>query len=172
LAAAAALAPGNYGKEMAMSKFAIPHNDIIEMSNYVGYVLEHAVDLGFRDILIVGHLGKLIKVAGGIFNTHSRVADGRNEIMAGIAAYHGVSQSVILDIFKAKTTEKMVDDLYKIVRKDIFPWIAERVVQRIKEYLRKEKNEVNIEVLLYTFHQGVIGTSKGFDNLLSYFISS
>lgn len=166
------LVPGNYGREMAMNKFAIAHNDIIEMSNYVGYVLEHAVDLGFRDILIVGHLGKLIKVAGGIFNTHSRVADGRNEIMAGIAAYHGVSQSVILDIFAAKTTEKMVDDLYKIDKKDIFPWIAERVVRRIKEYLRKEENEVNIEVLLYSFHQGVIGTSKGFDNLLSYFISN
>ena len=38
------------------------------------------MNLGLKGILFVAHIGKFVKVAGGIMNTHSREADARMEI--------------------------------------------------------------------------------------------
>ena len=38
------------------------------------------VRLGFASVLLIGHLGKLTKLAAGITDTHSRTADGRREV--------------------------------------------------------------------------------------------
>ncbi|MEE1187630.1 MAG: cobalt-precorrin-5B (C(1))-methyltransferase CbiD, partial [Acutalibacteraceae bacterium] len=70
------LTPGNYGKDFldaqGWSDLAVP---VVKISNYVGDALDAAVSIGFEDILLAGHIGKLVKVAGNIMNTHSSVAD-------------------------------------------------------------------------------------------------
>lgn len=58
-------------------------------SNYIGAAIDHAAGAGFRSVLLVGHLGKLIKVSAGCMNTHSKVADARRETLAAHAALAG-----------------------------------------------------------------------------------
>jgi cobalt-precorrin-5B (C1)-methyltransferase len=76
---------GNYGEDFAVKKLGLKQEYLIKVSNFMGFMLDKAVEYGFEEILIVGHLGKLIKVAAGIFQTHSRFADARMEILAAYA---------------------------------------------------------------------------------------
>ena len=78
----AVLVPGNYGRKFARESLGIGEEYIAETGNFVGFMLERALHHGMKEVLLVGHMGKLVKVAGGIFDTHSRVADARLEILA------------------------------------------------------------------------------------------
>ena len=60
-------------------------------SNYLGAAIDHAAALGFRSLLVVGHLGKLVKAAAGCMNTHSQISDARRETLAAHAALAGRS---------------------------------------------------------------------------------
>ena len=81
------LAPGNYGLDYlgtAYPEFAsIP---VVKTSNFIGDTLDMAASAGFEDVLLVGHVGKLCKLAGGIMNTHSHTADCRTELFCAHAA--------------------------------------------------------------------------------------
>jgi len=61
-----------------------------ETSNFIGFMLEQAVHIGFKRILIIGHIGKLIKLASGSFHTHNRMSDGRMESIVAYAVPSGV----------------------------------------------------------------------------------
>lgn len=75
------LVPGNYGVDFALKKLDIPASRIVKCSNFIGDALDCACGLGIPELILAGNLGKLIKLAGGIFNTHSRNADCRMDIM-------------------------------------------------------------------------------------------
>ncbi len=73
------LVPGNHGERFVREQMGIDPQMVVTMSNFVGYMIEEAVRLGFRQIVLIGHPGKLIKIAAGIFHTHSHIADARME---------------------------------------------------------------------------------------------
>lgn len=75
------IVPGNYGMKFAEEKLGATENQIIKCSNFIGEALDCACELGIKDIVLAGNLGKLVKLAGGIFNTHSRNADCRMDIL-------------------------------------------------------------------------------------------
>ena len=81
-----AAAPGNYGQAFMKDAYGFELNTAVAASNFIADTLVMAVKAGFRRILFVGHIGKLIKVAGGVRNTHSRYGDRRMAIMAAITA--------------------------------------------------------------------------------------
>ena len=74
--------PGNYGAEYVREKADLPFEKNMKCSNYVGETIDMAVDMGVKGILFVAHIGKFVKVAAGIMNTHSHSADGRMEVLA------------------------------------------------------------------------------------------
>ena len=80
------LTPGNYGVDFIEGHTKIDEARVIKCSNFIGEALDLAAQMGFRNLLLIGHIGKLIKVAGGIMNTHSHVADGRLEILTAHGA--------------------------------------------------------------------------------------
>ena len=92
------LVPGNYGKRYAEQDLGLSSSAVVPCSNYIGESLDLAVASGFKKILLIGNLGKLIKVAAGIMNTHSRVSDARWEIMAAYAGIHGADASILRQI--------------------------------------------------------------------------
>ena len=104
------LTPGNYGKDFldaqGWSDLGVP---VVKISNYVGDALDAAVSIGFEDILLAGHIGKLVKVAGNIMNTHSSVADSRMELLAAHAAVCGASSDLTEKILDAATTDAALD---------------------------------------------------------------
>ncbi len=74
-------APGNYGLKFLKDTYGTTEEEVVLSSNFIYDTVQMAVDEGFEKMLFAGHIGKLIKVAGGIRNTHSRYGDHRMEIL-------------------------------------------------------------------------------------------
>ena len=96
--------PGNYGSDFLHDTLGYQEDAAVKCSNYVGEVIDDAVRLQMKGILLVGHIGKFIKLAAGIMNTHSRQADGRMEILAAHAAMAGGSRELIRQLMECITT--------------------------------------------------------------------
>lgn len=75
------LVPGNYGSDFLRETLGYDGNLAVKCSNYIGESIDYAVRLGMEGVLLIGHVGKLIKVAAGVMNTHSRQADCRGKYL-------------------------------------------------------------------------------------------
>ena len=129
------LVPGNYGRRYATQELGLPASAVVPCSNYVGESLDLAVAAGFERILLVGNLGKLIKVAAGIMNTHSRISDARWEIMAAHAGLQGADASMLRQIRECTTTDAMLElltewKLREKVMESLFRAIGQHVSKR------------------------------------------
>jgi len=121
--------PGNIGTRIAKERLIIDDDAIIEMSNFVGYMLDEAAKTGsVRSITLFGHAGKLIKIAAGIFNTKQSVADARREIMTAYAALVGADTATVREIFGCITTEDVIKILdEKNLTLDVFELISDEI---------------------------------------------
>ncbi|MFW6252132.1 MAG: cobalt-precorrin-5B (C(1))-methyltransferase CbiD [Halanaerobium sp.] len=147
---------GNYGKKEALAA-GFKEEQIIRMSNFVGFMLAEADKLEIDEIIMVGHLGKIVKVAGGIFNTHSKTADARLEIIAAHAALAGAEQEVIEDIFAINTAEEAAEYLLKNNLKEVLKNISQAVVSRVEAKLEKK---IECKAVIFTLNQGIIALSE------------
>jgi len=125
---------GNYGESFAKNDLGISEDRIIKISNFVGFMFEKAAEKNFEEILLIGHLGKLVKVAAGIFHTHSRMADARMEIMTAYAALEGAGQEEIKAIFDCKTTEAAAVIIKNGNYNGVFDRIAVNASKRCEDY--------------------------------------
>ena len=98
------LTPGNYGGQFISGHFHLNGAPVVFISNFVGDAIDCCVREGFTNVLLVGHIGKLVKVAGGIMDTHSRTADCRAEILAAHAALVGAGAKTVREIMSSVTT--------------------------------------------------------------------
>jgi len=159
---------GNYGINFCKDK-RIKDKNIIKTSNFIGDMLDEAVHYGIREILIVGHIGKLIKVAGGIFNTHSRTADCRMEILAAYTGLNGGNKYLIKKIMESNTTEEAVEILQnqkQISFEVIFKEIAEVVKLKCEKRIY---NKIDIEVVIFSQKKGILGmTTKAGERMVGF----
>jgi cobalt-precorrin-5B (C1)-methyltransferase len=120
--------PGNIGESIAKKILKVEEDQLIQMGNFVGYMLTQAEKKGVKRITLLGHAGKLIKISAGIFNTKHSIADGRQEVIAIHSILAGADKKLVLEIFESNTTEDMLTLLEKnnIVEK-VFNSIAERI---------------------------------------------
>ena len=106
------LAPGNYGLDYLHETYpqfaAIP---VVKTSNFIGDTLDMAAAAHFEQVLLVGHIGKLCKLAGGIMNTHSHTADCRTELFCTHAALCGAGREVCTALYNAATTDACLEIL-------------------------------------------------------------
>lgn len=130
----AVLCPGRIG-ESAAKKMGIPERAVIETSNFIGFMMEQCIAADFEKILLIGHMGKLVKVASGSFHTYNRNSDGRMETMAAYAALNGASRDVVRKILECTTT----DGAALIIRREgldiIYQQMAERAQVRSERYI-------------------------------------
>ena len=103
-----AISPGNYGLDFLKAAYGYDLDRSVKCSNFIGQTMDMAVELGFKRVLLTGHIGKLIKVAGGIMNTHSREADCRMELLAAFAVRFQVPKERIQEMLECVTTEEAV----------------------------------------------------------------
>lgn len=136
---------GEYGKDYIASIGLNSHLCIIT-SNFIGYMLDYAYSKNFKDILIVGHIGKLVKVAGGIFQTHSKIADCRMEILTAYAGILGANKSILNDLINCVTTSTAVNIIDKNNLSQIYKIIADKVKFNSEQRLY---NSVNVEAILF-----------------------
>lgn len=158
--------PGNYGKDFCEETLKLSDERMFKTSNYVGLMLEEAERLSFNRILFVGHLGKLVKVAGGLFNTHSHVCDGRMEILAANAAWLGGSRELVDRIMKSPTTDEAAAAILDANIDGFFNHLAERAKMRCQE---KVYHNIQIEVVIFSQKYGLLGKTEGADELMKVF---
>lgn len=138
--------PGNIGERLAVKILDAPKDKIVQMSNFVGYMLDKAEEKSISKITLFGHAGKLIKIAAGIFNTKNSVADGRREIIAAYCGLLGADKKLIQTIFKSKTTEDMITILDKEnMTLPVFELISESIKERCQE-----KYNIDFDVIIVT----------------------
>lgn len=147
---------GNYGKKEALAA-GFKEEQIIRMSNFVGFMLAEVDELEIDEIIMVGHIGKIVKVAGGIFNTHSKLADGRREIIAAHAALAGAEQKVIEAIFAINTAEEAVEYLLAHKLEKVLQNICEAVVSKVEAKLEKK---IKCKSVIFTLNQGIVALSR------------
>ena len=124
--------PGNYGRDFLAEQLGVDTDQAVKCSNYIGETIDAAVNLEMRSLLLIGHIGKLIKVAAGVMNTHSRQADCRMEVLAAYAAAEGASAECVQAILSCITT---MEALELLKEKGILSGVMERVMERIEFHL-------------------------------------
>lgn len=103
------LTPGNYGADFISGTMGMNAERAVKCSNFIGDSLEYAAEMGFFGILLVGHIGKLVKLAGGMMNTHSRYGDCRAELFAAHAARCGADTETVRRLMESVMTDDMLD---------------------------------------------------------------
>ncbi len=127
--------PGKYGEDFVQQELKLKNKPLLRISNFVEYMLDQAAALKFREILLVGDIGKFIKVAAGIFHTHSKIADARMEIMAAYAAALGGNQALIQKILSLNTTGAAIELIEKEGIEGFYLLVAEKVSQRASQHI-------------------------------------
>lgn len=150
------LVPGNHGEKMALQQYGVSPTSVFHTSNFIGYMLDTCVDCGIERVLLIGHIGKLIKVAAGIFHTANRVADARQEIMASYLARFGADQTLIEEIFEMTTMDAVVERLAETDWNRVFPWIADRVTRRCEEHVA---DRLQVGVTIYSLNGTILAES-------------
>jgi len=124
------LTPGNIGEKIAKEKMDLPAEALVQMSNFVGFMLEECRKHGMKRVLLIGHHGKLVKVAGGIFHTHSHVADAKKEIIAAYSVLVGADRETVAQILEANTAEEILVLLEEKNLMSVFPLLAREVSKK------------------------------------------
>ncbi len=129
------LVPGNYGEQFCREHFGILKDRIIKISNYLGFALEKCAELGFRKVLLAGHIGKMIKPAGGIFYTHSRVSKTRLEIITAYLGVLGMKQADLIRVMDCKTTEEALPIIKETGFEAVYDLLVNRCEQNCEAYI-------------------------------------
>ncbi len=183
------ITPGNYGADFIRRQHAqqpaypsegagenqtnrslpdLRAEDSMKCSNYVGETLDIAEELGVKGILFVAHIGKFIKVSGGIMNTHSMQADCRAELMAAQAMRAGVPAEIVRRLLDTNTTEEAVGILSE---SGYLRQTMEVVTDRAKFYLQKHcRGALETEAILFSNQYGYLGETDGADQLVEKLI--
>ncbi len=160
----AAVSPGNYGLDFMKRAYGYDLDASVKCSNFIGDTIDMAIDIGFDRMLLTGHIGKLVKVAGGIMNTHSREGDCRMEILAATALRNHVPLEQLEKILSCVTTEEAVRILDSCGKKDA---VMAALVEKIMFYVNKRSTgKMQIEVILYSNEFGELGKSAGAEQFL------
>ena len=152
------ISPGNYGLDFLKNTYHYDLDKSVKCSNFIGLTIDMAVEEGFKRLLLAGHIGKLIKVAGGIMNTHSREADCRMELLTAFAVKCGVNAKDAGKILECVTTEEAVRILQACgkCRK-----VMDYAMERILFYLDKRaQGKLAIECIMYANEFGALAKSK------------
>ena len=162
----AAVSPGNYGLNFMKETYGYDLNRSVKCSNYVGDTVDMVREMDFRGMLLTGHIGKLIKVSGGIMNTHSKEGDARMELLATGVIRAGGSMDTLRGILNCRVTEEALGIIQAespaLLRKSM-----ESVMDRILYYLRKRAGEeLPVECILYSNEFGLLAASPGAMDML------
>ena len=165
------LVPGNYGSDFLKDELSFSPDRAVKCSNYVGEALDMAVVLGFPRVLLVGHIGKFAKLAAGVMNTHSRIADARAEVFLAALSHLAAGAlkedpgrmekliGLVPEIEESVTTDEMLAVLTRAgIREDVMSRIMERISWHINQ---RTRGEVQVELLTFSKEWGILGKTEG-----------
>ncbi len=137
---------------------------VVKCSNFMGDALDMAAAERFAEVLLVGHIGKLVKLAGGIMNTHSRMADCRTELFCAHAALCGASRATCRALMDAATTDACLDILDA---ENLREPVLESLLQAIQLHLdRRAAGAFRVGAVLFSNQAGPLGQTETAAQLL------
>lgn len=150
--------PGNYGIDFLTESLRIDPDLAVKCSNYVGETIDDARLLGMKGLLLIGHVGKFIKLAAGVMNTHSRQADCRMEVFASHAAMAGADTDTVKAVMDCLNTTEAV----RILKgKGLLQDVMKTVMERIEFYLRQRAGEeLQIGAIVFSSEEGILGQTE------------
>ena len=158
------MTPGNYGEVFSKEQMDLDLTYSMKCSNYIGETLEMAAGLGVKGILFISHIGKFIKVSGGIMNTHSHHADSRAELMAAQALRAGADLTCVKRVLETITTEEALDILKEY---DILDETMRVTMEKIQYYLKHQiKTDLDIGTIIFSNVHGSLAKSENADSMI------
>ena len=144
---------GNYSESFVQEQMPFSLERSVTCSNFIGDAIDIGIELGFSSILIIGHIGKLVKLGAGIMNTHSSWADGRMEVLVTCGLFAGADTDTLKKLPDCATADAAMDILadagYLEKTLDILS-------QRMDYYLRgRVKDEVKIAALAFSYKREI-----------------
>lgn len=159
-----AVSPGNYGLDFMKETFDYDLDKSVKCSNFIGDTIDMAREVGFSKMLLTGHIGKLIKVSGGMMNTHSKEGDCRMELLTSFAIKAGCEINEAKEILECVTTEEGVRILKDVGILDKTMLLA---MERILFFLNKRAGEhLQIECMMYSNEFGMLAMSNNAEEYL------
>ncbi len=160
----AVLVPGNYGERYVRESLQLPQEvHTVQCSNFIGEALDLAVSLEFSRVLLIGNIGKLVKLAAGIMNTHSRYADGRWEIFAAHAALLGAKREQLQILRNCVTTEEMLRHLTDWGLRDS---VMHSLFSEMERHVKRRVKDLPVSIMVYSEIYGLLAASADIDTVL------
>ena len=157
------MAPGNYGMDYLKAAYHIHPDQVIKISNFIGDSIDLAICEGASGIVLAGHIGKLIKVAGGIMNTHSHQADARMEIMTAYAAMAGAGNDILRQIMSSVTTDAGMEILLQC---GLLTETMQLILEKIEAHVKKRAgSQIEIGIIIFSNVFGMLGQTENVPNL-------
>ena len=158
------LTPGNYGAEFLRDGLHIDPDRAVQVSNYIGDAIDICKELGFEQVLLIGHIGKLVKLAGNILNTHSKYGDCRMPILAAFAGAEGLSPEDIAAVLNCVSC----DDALAILEK---AGVKEATLNRLMEAVMynlqyRAGDSMEVSCAMFSKVWGLLSVSKNLTPLL------
>ena len=159
------LAPGNYGLDYLHEKMpALKNIPVVKTSNFIGDTMDMAAASHFEEVVLVGHIGKLVKLAGGVMNTHSRTADCRTELLCAHAALCGASRDVCAALMNAATTDACMEILDGAEMREP---VLSSLLDAIQLHLdRRAAGAFRVGAVLFSNQYGPLGQTRTAKELL------
>ncbi|MEA4925213.1 MAG: cobalt-precorrin-5B (C(1))-methyltransferase CbiD [Syntrophomonadaceae bacterium] len=158
------ITPGNYGETFVKTNLNLDPRDLVKCSNYIGEALDHARLCQIKGVLLVGHIGKLVKLAAGIMNTHSQYGDARMEIIGLHAGLAHASPAVMEKLLNCVTADEAIMILDEAgIREQTMQSILEKVDFYIKARVH---DDIEIGAIIFSNKYGWLGQTEDAPNLL------
>ena len=153
------LTPGNYGSDFIRDSLGIDPRNAVQVSNFIGDALDMCKELDFRGAVLIGHIGKLVKLGGGMMNTHSKYGDCRTEILSAMAGAEGVEAAVISRMLDCVSCDECLHLLEPTGKREA---VLNRLLDRIHFHLRSRAGEdFQIECAMFSKEYGLLGKTAG-----------
>ncbi len=158
------LTPGNYGSDFIREGLELKAGREVQVSNFIGDGIDLCRDLGFRGFVLVGHIGKLVKLAGNMMNTHSKYGDCRMDILAAC----GAACALRADRAREMLDCAACDDALRILKEEgIYEETLQLLTDRIAFNLRhRAGEELESGTLVFSNVYGILGETANARELL------
>lgn len=163
----AVVAPGNYGLDFMKNEFDFDLDKAVKCSNFIGETVDMVIQVGFEKMLLTGHIGKLIKLSGGIMNTHSHEADCRMELLAAAAIKSGCSAETARSILDCVSTEEGIRKIKEGDEQNLSQKTMDYIMERILFYLNKRAaGKLEIACIIFCNEFGLLTKSANAEKML------
>ncbi len=157
--------PGNFGRDFAVAS-GFKAERLVKTSNFIGFMMDEAERQEVKNILWVGHLGKMVKVAGGIFQTHSSYSDGRMEVLTANLSLMDAPLELCKKVMASNTTDEAVEYIKEFGYDDVFTHLANKVSSRCRA---RAHETINVATIIFTKTHGFLGQCDNAEKMKEVF---